>query len=120
MTAQPEGGCIVTIGDWAIERPYCDYAAYLTSKGAIPTLTRTFAQELAQRNPRVRVNAILPGPVMLPDDLPESERREAIEATLVKRPGTPQAVVLAVTMLLENNFITGICLPIDGGRTISA
>jgi pteridine reductase len=65
MVAQPEGGSIVNIGDWAIARPYLNYAAYFPSKGAIPTLTRTFAVELGTRNPRVRVNAILPGPVLL-------------------------------------------------------
>ena len=74
MVAQESGGAIVNFGDWAITRPYLNYAAYFASKGSIPTLTRTFAVELASRNPRVRVNAILPGPVMLPPDLPEEER----------------------------------------------
>ena len=36
MAGQPEGGAIVTIGDWAVARPYPDYAAYFASKGAIP------------------------------------------------------------------------------------
>ena len=40
MVRQPTGGCIVTLGDWAIARPYVNYAAYFPSKGAIPTLTR--------------------------------------------------------------------------------
>jgi pteridine reductase len=73
MADQPEGGVIVTIGDWATRRPYPDYAAYFASKGAIPALTRSMAVELARRNPRVRVNCILPGPVMLPEDLSEAE-----------------------------------------------
>ncbi len=81
MCQQPEGGSIVNVGDWAIERPYLNYSAYFPSKGAIPTLTRTFAVELAHRNPRVRVNAILPGPVMLPPDLPAAERQAAIDGT---------------------------------------
>jgi pteridine reductase len=38
MVAQPEGGSIITIGDWAIERPYRDYSAYFPSKGAIPAM----------------------------------------------------------------------------------
>jgi pteridine reductase len=119
MVEQPEGGAIVNIGDWATARPYLNYSAYFPSKGAIPTLTRDFAVELAARNPRVRVNAVLPGPVMLPPDLPESERQEAIAGTLVRREGTPQHVADAVLFLLENDFITGVCLPVDGGRTIS-
>ncbi len=118
MVKQPEGGAIVTIADWAIERPYLDYAAYFPSKGAIPTLTRTFAVELGTRNPKVRVNCVLPGPVMLPVDLPEAERREAIKSTLVKREGSPANVAQAVLAFIDNDFITGTCLPVDGGRTV--
>jgi pteridine reductase len=120
MVEQQSGGAIVNFGDWAITRPYLNYAAYFASKGSIPTLTRTFAVELAARNPRVRVNAILPGPVMLPPDLPAEDRRHAIESTLVKREGTPAHVADAVLFLLRNDFVTGVCLPVDGGRSVYA
>src|SRR6187455_3200266 len=115
MTEQEQGGAIVNIGDWAVERPYRDYSAYFVSKAAIPTLTRMFAVELA---PRVRVNAVLPGPVLLPESVSEPERRRAIAGTLVQRAGRPENVAQAVAALLENDFITGVCLPVDGGRTI--
>jgi pteridine reductase len=118
MVKQPEGGAIVTIGDWAIERPYPHYAAYFPSKGAIPTMTRTFAVELARRNPAVRVNCILPGPVMLPEDLAEHEVKGAIAGTLLKRAGRPENIAHAVLFLAENDYVTGVCLPVDGGRTI--
>jgi pteridine reductase len=120
MVKQPEGGCIVTLGDWAVTRPYTGYAAYFPSKGAIPTLTRVLAVELGSRNPNVRVNCILPGPVLLPPDLPEAERRQAINATLVKREGRPENIAQAVLFFLDNDFVTGACLPVDGGRTIFA
>lgn len=120
MAAQPLGGVIINIGDWAIARPYLDYAAYFPSKGAIPALTRSLAVELAARNPRIRVNAVLPGPVMLPESLAEAEKQRAIEGTLVKRAGTPHHVADAVVFLAENDFVTGVCLPVDGGRTISS
>jgi pteridine reductase len=120
MVKQPEGGCIVTLGDWAVARPYKGYAAYFPSKGAIPTLTRVLAVELGSRNPSVRVNCVLPGPVLLPPDLPEAERRQAIDATLVKREGRPENVAQAVLFFLDNDFVTGACLPVDGGRTVFA
>jgi pteridine reductase len=120
MVAQKEGGSIITIGDWATERPYLNYAAYFPSKGAIPTLTRVLAVELGTRNPAVRVNCILPGPVMLPHDLPEAEKQQAINATLVKREGQPQNIAQAVLFLVDNDFVTGVCLPVDGGRSIYA
>jgi pteridine reductase len=119
MVEQPEGGAIVTIGDWATARPYPGYAAYFPSKGAIPTLTRCLAVELARRNPRIRVNCILPGPVMLPEDLPEEERHEAMAGTLLHRLGSPENIAHAVVFLVENDFVTGVCLPVDGGRTIA-
>jgi pteridine reductase len=115
MREQEKGGAIVNIGDWAVERPYRNYGAYFIAKGAIPTLTRLFAVELA---PRVRVNAVLPGPVLLPESVSESDRRRAIEGTLLRRPGQPENVAHAVASLLENDFITGVCLPVDGGRTL--
>jgi pteridine reductase len=57
---------------------------------------------------------------MLPRDLPEEERQAAIDATLVRREGSPQNVADAVVFLVENDFVTGVCLPVDGGRSIFA
>lgn len=119
MAAQASGGAIVNMADWAVARPYLDYSAYFPSKGAIPTLTRNLAIELARRNPRVRVNAVLPGPMLLPPDLPAAERQAVIDGTLVKRVGEPENIAHAVVFLLENDFVTGVCLPVDGGRTIA-
>lgn len=120
MSRQREGGCIVNFGDWALERPYLNYASYFASKGAIPALTRCLAVELGTRNPRVRVNCVLPGPVLFPPDMPEEEREQAIRSTLSKREGQPENVAEAVLFFVENDFVTGTCLPVDGGRTIYA
>jgi pteridine reductase len=120
MAARPAGGCIVNVGDWADARPYPDYPAYFPSKAAIPGLTRTFAVELGTRNPKVRVNAVLPGPVMLPPELSAAEKAEVTAATLVKREGSPENVVKAVLHFVDNDFVTGACLPVDGGRTVFA
>jgi len=120
MAGQEDGGAIVTIGDWAIQRPYLDHSAYFVSKGAIPTLTRALAVELAHRNPKVRVNCIHPGPVMFPPDCSPDERQEMIESTLVKTADCPESIAQAVMFLTENPFVTGVCLPVDGGRTVFA
>lgn len=116
MVKQPQGGAIVTIGDWAIDRPYLHHAAYLISKGAIPTLTRTLALELGNLNPNVRVNCIHPGPVMFPPNTSEQERQQLIDSTVVKNGDCPEMVAHAVKFLVDNRFITGACIPIDGGR----
>jgi pteridine reductase len=120
MVGQAEGGNIVNFGDWAEARPYLDFAAYFASKGAIPALTRCLAVELGTRNPRVRVNCILPGPVLFPANMPEAERQQAIRATLVQRAGGPANLARAVLFFIDNDFVTGACLPVDGGRTVYA
>ncbi len=120
MVKQPGGGVIVNIGDWAEVRPYLGYSSYFPSKGAVTAITRTLAVELGTRNPNVRVNQIQPGPVMLPPDLPEDEKRQAINATLVKREGSPNNIAQAVLSFIDNDFVTGVCLPVDGGRTVYA
>lgn len=120
MVAQPHGGAIVNVGDWADARPYRDYAAYFPSKAAIPGLTRVFAVELGTRNPKVRVNAVLPGPVMLPPEVGADEREQVIAGTLVKREGSAAHVAAAVLHFIDNDFVTGTCLPVDGGRTVFA
>ncbi len=120
MVKQPSGGSIVNIGDWATVRPYLDHAAYFPSKGAIETLTRSLAIELGCRNPRVRVNCVKPGPVLLSDEVDEATRRRLAESILVKRVGTAQEVAHAVLFLCQNQFVTGVTLPVDGGRSIYA
>jgi pteridine reductase len=120
MVTQAEGGCIVNLGDWAEARPYLNYAPYFLSKGAVTAATRALAVELGTRNPKVRVNCVLPGPVMIPLDLPEAERQHAINATLVKHEGRPGNIAQAVLFFVDNDFVTGVCLPVDGGRTVYA
>jgi pteridine reductase len=118
MAGQTSGGAIVNIGDWAIRRPYPHHAAYFLAKGTIPTLTRTLAVELGLRNSKVRVNAVLPGPVLMPKGMSPAERRKTTDATLAKREGTVRELAVAILLLLENEFITGVCLPVDGGRSV--
>ena len=99
---------------WVI--PSINQVVYVTSKAGIVGMTRTLAHELGADN--VRVNCIMPGPVMLPPDLPAAERNQAINATLVKREGTPEHIARAVLFFLDNDFVTGVSLPVDGGRTV--
>ncbi|MEM9644165.1 MAG: SDR family oxidoreductase [Planctomycetota bacterium] len=118
MVHQPHGGAIINIGDWATSRPYLDHAAYFPSKGSVETMTRSLAVELGCRNPKVRVNCVQPGPVLLTEDADQAVVDRLVTSTLANRIGTPGDVAHAVQMLCENSFITGVCLPVDGGRTV--
>jgi pteridine reductase len=118
MVSQPSGGSIVNIGDWATTRPYLEHAAYFPSKGSIEVMTRSLAVELAHRNPRIRVNCVQPGPVLLGPEVSLADRQRISESTLVRRIGSPEHIAHAVQFLCENDFVTGVCVPVDGGRSI--
>lgn len=110
-------GKIINFADWAAIRPYANYLPYCVSKAGVICLTRSLAKALG---PKIQVNAIAPGPVLLPPDFSAKERREVIKATLVKRIGSPQDIVNAVIFLIEgSDFITGHTLVVDGGRLIA-
>jgi pteridine reductase len=115
--AQDRGGVIVNLADWAAFRPYRHYLPYLTAKGGIVTMTKAFAVELA---PKVRVNAIAPGPIHPPLDLSAEDIEEARSGTLLGRWGQAEDIAKAVAFLIEgSDFITGAILPVDGGRLIA-
>ncbi len=118
MADQDRGGSVINIGDWATVRPYLDHAAYFPSKGGVEVMTRSLAVEFAQLNRRIRVNCIQPGPVLLDDSVSEEKRELLARSTLVGRVGTPEHIAHAVQFLCENDFINGVCLPVDGGRSI--
>ncbi len=108
-------GKIINIVDWSAYRPYKDYAPYCASKGALLTLTKALARDLA---PQVLVNAVAPGPVLLPEDFTEEEKQVVVKKTLLGRVGSPADIANAVLFLLENDFINGTVLTVDGGRSI--
>ena len=111
------GGAIVNIADWAALRPYTNYLPYCIAKAGLVAMTQGMARTLA---PKIRVNAIGPGPVLVPADLPADEAAEIMEKTPMKRHGSPEDVAAAVIFLLEgSDFVTGVFLPVDGGRLIA-
>lgn len=118
MSEQRSGGSIVNLGDWATVRPYLEHSAYFPSKGAIDVMTRSLAVEFANRNPAIRVNCVKPGPVLLADEVPDPQRQKLCESTLTGQIGTAEHVAHAVRFLCENTFVNGVCLPVDGGRSI--
>lgn len=118
------GGAIVNIASTAAVRPRPGLTWYNASKGAVTTLTKSMAVELAEDS--IRVNAVNPVagetpllPTFLGEDTPEN--REAFRQTVpLGRFSTPQDVANAVLFLAssEASLITGVCMEIDGGRCI--
>jgi 3-oxoacyl-[acyl-carrier protein] reductase len=92
---------------------------YAASKGGVVSLMRTLALEYGKWN--VRVNALSPGYIETPMTaaIPDRVRHLALEGTPLQRAGRPEEVAAATLFLASEDasYITGIVLPIDGGRT---
>jgi pteridine reductase len=109
-------GKIINIGDAAGDNLWPSYIPYGITKSGVIAMTKGFAKALA---PHVQVNCVNPGPVLLPKSFSVSERRTAIEHTLLKREGSDQDVAATVRFLLkESDYITGAVFYVDGGRSI--
>lgn len=110
-------GSVVNITDIHAERPLAGYPLYCAAKAGLLGLTRALAIELA---PRVRVNAVAPGPILWPESevFDSTARAEIVANTLLNRVGCPQDVARAVHYLLvAADYVTGQVINVDGGRT---
>lgn len=109
-------GSLVNISDLSAFEAWPGYLPHSASKAGVESLTRGLARVMA---PEVRVNAIAPGAVLLPDDWGESESAEIIRTTPLKRLGSPEDVVRAMMYLLESQYTTGVTIVVDGGRRLA-
>ncbi len=105
---------VVDVGGGLV--PWSGYAAYAASKAALARLTECLALELA---PGIRVNAVAPGTVLWPEHYPPARRRELTRRIPLRRVGTPGDVCDAIRYLASADFVTGVVLPVDGGRHLN-
>ena len=110
-------GKIVNIVDVAAERPWPQFLPYCASKAGLVSLTKGLAKALA---PAVQVNAVAPGTMLPPPQISSFSQDLAIERSLLKKMGRPDDIARAVTYFLENDFVTGTVLPVDGGRMLAS
>jgi pteridine reductase len=108
-------GAIVNIADLAAFESWPAYVPHGMTKAAVVQMTRAMARALA---PGVRVNAVAPGVVLLPDDWSEEGAEHLRSTTPLRRLGSPEDVAQAVVFLLEARYITGEVIRVDGGRHI--
>jgi NAD(P)-dependent dehydrogenase (short-subunit alcohol dehydrogenase family) len=117
--AQQGGGAIILLGSAAGLRGCLGAAAYGVVKGALPQFARVLARELAEQ--RIRVNCVSPGVIRTPfhDALSPEQARNNIENRIpLHKEGKPEDVADLITCLVENDFITGENMVIDGGMTM--
>ena len=96
--------------------PWRGFAAYAASKAALVRLTECLALDLA---PAVRVNAVAPGTVLFPESYPAAKRRTLTARIPLGRAGDPSDVAAAIRYLADAPFVTGVVIPVDGGRHLS-
>lgn len=114
MLAQGQG-LIVNITDLSAFQTWPGYAHHASSKAGLVALTKSLAVELA---PNIRVNAIAPGTVLLPENATPEKIQWAEEKSLLKQVGEPEDVANLVAFLIENEFTTGAVYFVDGGRSL--
>lgn len=109
-----DGGVIVQLSDHlAFEAVFPTLIPHQVTKAALTQLVRTAASALA---PRVRVNAVAPGLVLPPDDFSDDMLEQFLRDVPMGRSGTPLDVAQAIHFLVDAPYVTGIVLPVDGGR----
>jgi NAD(P)-dependent dehydrogenase (short-subunit alcohol dehydrogenase family) len=113
---EDRNGSIINVIDQRVLRPNPLYFSYSLSKSALWSATITMAQAFA---PKIRVNAVAPGPV-LPNvhDGPQAFREEAAALPL-KRAASVEDVCDAVIYLANAQSVTGQLIAVDGGQHIA-
>lgn len=107
-------GTIINITDAMVIRGMKNYTIYSTAKGGLETLTRSLAKELA---PKIRVNGVAPGAILLPSD-GSTDEDKLLNQIPLGRLGTEKDIASAVLHLSQNSYITGQILRVDGGRSL--
>jgi dihydromonapterin reductase/dihydrofolate reductase len=107
---------IIHITDINVENPTPEFDIYGTTKAGLHNLTLALAKKYA---PTIKVNAVAPGPVLFTDQHSKTTQKRILAETPLAREGGAEPVYLAVKSLLDNPFITGVSLPVDGGRRLS-
>ncbi|UTW10560.1 SDR family NAD(P)-dependent oxidoreductase [Marinobacterium rhizophilum] len=108
-------GCIVHITDIYADNPNREFGLYCSTKAALENLTKSFAKKYA---PGIRVNSIAPGPLMFLPSHKEDEKKTVLGQTLLPGESGFEPILQGIRFIVDNQFVTGSCVKIDGGRSI--
>lgn len=109
------GGLIVHITDIYSENPNPTFSLYCSTKAGLENLMKSAAKAYA---PQIRVNSIQPGPIMFLPEHSNSEKQQVMQQTLIAQEAGFEPIYQGVRFLIDNKFVTGLSLKIDGGRSL--
>ncbi len=115
---EPCQGNIINLVDIHATQPLRDYCLYSQSKAALRQQTLSLAKEFA---PHVRVNAVAPGAILWPEKeaaLNEAQKQALLNHIPLQRLGRAEDIAEAVLYLATAPYVTGVILPVDGGRLL--
>ncbi len=113
-----EGGAIVNLTDISAARPWAGFVAYCAGKAALAAVTISAAKALAARG--IRVNAVAPGVIEPPAGASPETLAKLLKRVPLGRKGDAEDVASAVLFLIHNDYVTGVTLNVDGGKSIIA
>lgn len=116
MLPPQQCGCIVNIIDQRVWKLTPQYYSYTLSKATLWTATKTMAQALA---PRIRVNAVGPGPTLPSIHQSDRDFIAQYDATPLRRATTPEEIADAVLFLVSAPAITGQMIALDSGQHLA-
>lgn len=119
-SSMTEDGTIVLVSGYPARRPSPGASAISTVGNAVEGFARAIVSEIAPR----RINVVSPGVISTPMMSLDTEIRDtflasATESFAIPRPGQPEEVASAIMFLIENEFVTGTTVDVDGGALLS-
>jgi NAD(P)-dependent dehydrogenase (short-subunit alcohol dehydrogenase family) len=106
---------IINITDITALRPPAGFSIYCASKAALLLATKSHAKELA---PDFTVNAVSPGIISWQKGITAEQKKKMLSQVPAGRAGSPAEVADAIKFLIENDYITGQVIDVDGGRSL--
>lgn len=109
-------GSVVMMTDIYAQQPHAKFRSYCASKAGLANMLKAYASHWA---PEVRVNGIEPGPMLFLDEHDQQHRERVLAQTPLAKEGGIAPVWQTIELLINNEFLTGCSIKVDGGRSLT-
>ncbi len=116
ILSQQQNPLIIHVTDICVHAPWPTHKAYIATKAGLDALSRSFAKAFA---PEIRVNSIEPGPILFLEAHDQQYREQVLAKVPLGCEGGLMPIWQTVQFLLDNIYLTGILIKVDGGRSLA-